>query len=68
MNVSLDDNEEVFSDESKEESKDIESHPAYFNLLYPKISKNYQLILSHARHFRKLENNLTLSEKKFRQS
>ena len=29
------DNEEVYSNESKEESKDIESHQAYFTLLYP---------------------------------
>ena len=35
LNDSLDDNEEVYSNESKEESKDIESHPAYFILLYP---------------------------------
>ena len=35
LNDSLDDNEEVYSNESKEESKDIESHPAYFILSYP---------------------------------
>ena len=35
MNDSLDDNEEVHSKESKEKSKDIESHPAYFILSYP---------------------------------
>ena len=35
MNDSLDDNEEVYSNESKEKSKDIESCPAYFILSYP---------------------------------
>ena len=35
LNDSLDDNEEVYFNESKEESKDIESHSAYFILLYP---------------------------------
>ena len=35
LNDSLDDNEEVYSKESKEESKGIESHPAYFILSYP---------------------------------
>ena len=34
LNDSPDDNAEVYSNESKEESKDIESHPAYFILLY----------------------------------
>ena len=34
MNDSLNDNEEVYSKESKEESKDIESRPAYFILSY----------------------------------
>ena len=32
LNDSLDDNEEVYSNESKE---DIESHPAYFIFSYP---------------------------------
>ena len=35
LNDSLDDNEEVYSAESKEKTKDIESKPAYFILLYP---------------------------------
>ena len=34
MNDSLDDNEKVYLNESKEKSKDIESHPAYFILSY----------------------------------
>ena len=33
LNNCPDDNAEVYSNESKEESKDIESHPAYFILL-----------------------------------
>ena len=33
LNDSLDDNEEVYSNESKEKSKDIESQPAYYILL-----------------------------------
>ena len=35
MNDSLDDNEEVYSNESKEKSKDIESHPAYYIMACP---------------------------------
>ena len=35
MNDTLDDNEEVYSNDSKEKSKDIESHPAYLIILYP---------------------------------
>ena len=35
LNDSLDDNEEVYSNESKEESKEIEFHRAYSILLYP---------------------------------
>ena len=34
LNDNLDDNEEMHSNESKEKSKDIESHPAYSILLY----------------------------------
>ena len=34
LNDSLDDNEEVYSNESKEGSKDVESRPAYFILSY----------------------------------
>ena len=33
LNDGLDDNEEVYSNESKEKSKDIESQPAYYILL-----------------------------------
>ena len=35
MNDSLDDNEEVYSKDSKEKPKDIESHPAYLIMLCP---------------------------------
>ena len=35
LNDSLDYNEEVYSNESKQESKDNESHPTYFILSYP---------------------------------
>ena len=35
LNDNIDDNEKVYSNEYKEESKDVESHPAYFILLYP---------------------------------
>ena len=35
LNDSLDDNEEVYWNESKDNSKDIESHPAYFIMLGP---------------------------------
>ena len=35
LNDSLDDNEEVYSNESKEKYKDIESHPTYSILSYP---------------------------------
>ena len=35
MNDSLDDNEEVYSNESKEKYKDNESHPTYSILSYP---------------------------------
>ena len=35
MNDSLDDNEEVYSNYSKEKSKDIESHPAYLIMSSP---------------------------------
>ena len=35
LNDSLDENEEVYSNESKEKSKDIESHPVYSILSYP---------------------------------
>ena len=44
LNDSLDDNEEVYSNESKEKYKDIVSHPAYSILSYPlgnhKIERN----------------------------
>ena len=35
LNYSLDDNEEVYSKESKEKYKDNESHPTYSFLSYP---------------------------------
>ena len=35
LNDSLDDNEEVYSNRSKEKYKDIESHPTYSILSYP---------------------------------
>ena len=35
MNDSLDDNEDVYSNNSKEKSKDIETHPAYLIMSSP---------------------------------
>ena len=35
LNDTLDDNEKENLNKSKEKSKDIESHPAYYILLYP---------------------------------
>ena len=45
LNDSLDDNEEVYSSESKEKSKDIESHPAYFILLYPLENQKIEKVI-----------------------
>ena len=49
LNNSLDDNEEVYSNESKEESKDIESqsHPAYFILLYHLWNHEIETAIRH---------------------
>ena len=46
MNDSLDDEEEVYSNESKEESKDIESHHAYFILSYPQANHKIEKVVS----------------------
>ena len=45
LNDSLDDNEEVYSNESKEKSKDIESQPAYYILLYPLGNKKIEKVV-----------------------
>ena len=44
---SLDDNEEVYLNESREESKDNESHPAYFILLYPLSNHEIETVIRH---------------------
>ena len=53
MNDSLDDNEEVYSNESKEKSKDVESYPAYYILLSPLELENRKSRLHKTaiRHF-----------------
>ena len=45
LNDSLDDNEEVYSNKSKEESKDIESRPAYFILLNPLVNHEIEKVI-----------------------
>ena len=45
MDDILDDNEAMYSNESKEKSNDIESHPAYFILSYPLGNQNKEKVV-----------------------
>ena len=61
MNDSLDDNEEVYSSESKEKSNDIESHPAYFILLYPLENQKIEKVIFMRQGLSTSRKNISLS-------
>ena len=46
MNDSLDDNEEVYSNEFNEKYKDVESHPTYSILSYPLGNHKIEKVVS----------------------